>query len=338
MKIKTLLYLLCSCTICLQVNSQTYFNISPNTHFLVSTGTTVDINDLAFKPTSDFSISGPNKITKTDTTLFSDDKTHIKRVYNILNTLTNYNGNIIIYYKDSELNDLPENTLSLAVYNGAQWNNFSDKAERDSIANFVSTLGIVNQSIRELTLTTGDHILPLTWLKLEAAQKDGYVRISWIVTNELNCKSYQVLKSIDGINWKKIGVPVLAKNQTNGDYSYNDSSKFQQIIYYQILETDYNGHNLKSPVMLLRKTEAPELAAYPNPANTNLTVSIIGNSEQYIKQVSVYNTDGKLVLKSETINSTAYKFNVKHLSAGLYESIIIFNDGTIKKNAFLVIH
>ncbi len=89
----------------------------------VSSGTIFYVNGLGLTPTSDFTINGPNAISRSSTAL---DPQSVNRVFTSDNIMSNFQGGITFFYEDSELNGVTETDLVLQVKDGSDvWNAYT---------------------------------------------------------------------------------------------------------------------------------------------------------------------------------------------------------------------
>ena len=118
--IKLLPYLLCIIS---------YFSYSQDLTILsgssltVLPGTDFYVNGINFNPTSsNLTLAGPIDFSKTATPVGES----IDRVYNFSNPITNFQGDITLFYEESELNGLAEVNLVLQVKNDLNvWNSYT---------------------------------------------------------------------------------------------------------------------------------------------------------------------------------------------------------------------
>ena len=82
----------------------------------VTNATSFYLNGLEFLPTTNFTISGPNTITRTSTAI---DPQSINRVFTSDNVMTGFGGTLTFFYEDTELNGVIETDLVLQVKDGS---------------------------------------------------------------------------------------------------------------------------------------------------------------------------------------------------------------------------
>jgi hypothetical protein len=150
-----------SCALCLFMltfsgYSQNGLSVSSGTSLSVLPGTFFSVDSLVLVPSAKFIINGANKETRTPGTIHPLANAYISRVFHFAATLTAYNGKITIYYRDAELKGIPEANLTLNVHDGSNWKAYTSNITRNGTENFVSTSGLNNISLNELTLANGN--------------------------------------------------------------------------------------------------------------------------------------------------------------------------------------
>jgi hypothetical protein len=128
--------------------------------------------------------------------------------------------------------------------------------------------GFGHFSIYEFALFAGTP-LPVTLASFGAATRGTAVAVSWTTVSEQNSASFEVQRSTDGRQFKRIGQVAAAGNsQTIKAYQYTDATPVSPISYYRLKQIDLNGHEAYSPVAIVRlagATTALPLSIYPNP-------------------------------------------------------------------------
>ncbi len=98
------------------------------------------------------------------------------------------------------------------------------------------------------------------------------------------------------------------------------------ITYSQcIIVEDCNAINSDRLLNPINDDENDIVSLYPNPATTEIVISSGGNIE--INAVSVYHTDGRLLMRMEGINSKQYIVDISQMEPGSYMIIVTSNVG-----------
>jgi hypothetical protein len=111
-------------------------------------------------------------------------------------------------------------------------------------------------NIDKIILTKKD--FPFLFVSLDALQKNSsQVQVAWGVSEERNIVNYEVLKSMDGVNFNSINT-TNANNAGNSNYVYLDNTLNGAIQYYKIKAIDANGVETFSEVVQVTiKTAVP---------------------------------------------------------------------------------
>ena len=211
-----------------------------------------------------------------------------------------------------------QNTASPIVVTGDVWN-----------GDYVLT-ATVNSFSSFYAANKANAVLSLSLLEFKAQlQKDNGV-IYWKTTNEINTNSFDIERSLDGINFKKVGAVLSYNSSGIHDYSYLDESVTSlnvSKIYYRLKQKDNDGKSTYSSIVLLIISKNKSVIIYPNPANETLTLSFSNNALLHTHAI-ITDIQGKQV-KQFTINSLQEKIDISNLSKGTY--MIKLSDGDVEK-------
>lgn len=158
--------------------------------------------------------------------------------------------------------------------------------------------------------------LPVTWLSFTASnQNNTAVLLRWSTASEVHAADFVVQKSTDGRLWRNLGT-VMATGYANtvSDYSFTDDQPATGKSYYRILQRDRDNRSTYSKTASVAIGENRQLAVFPNPVNTSLTVQLPVSGEATVK---VFSHEGKLV-KMQQLTAASTTLDVGLLSPGLY--------------------
>jgi hypothetical protein len=318
----------------IRVRAQNSLYISPGANIYVTAGTTLAADNLVFTPSSDFTLTGLNGVTRSTTLFHTNGNPYIQRVYRFANTVSPFSGTLTMYYQDGELNGLAENELTLNVHNGTSWNAFATNVTRNGIVNFVTTTALTNISFNELTLASETMPLPMRWLKVEAIRRNNLAHISWRTANETNCDYYQVEKSFNGRDWANTGSAIAARNEAGpNDYQLTDAAQPASLVYYRIAQTDKDGKTRYSIIVVISSDHTEGILLYPNPAGNE--VNILAKGGLQLRSVQVYNAAGMLVAAENITNTILYTLNASRFAGGNYTVLIRLANGTVVTRSFI---
>lgn len=89
---------------------------------------------------------------------------------------------------------------------------------------------------------TGCNILPVELIEFTGRTVDNINKLYWATATEINNSHFIIQKSYDGESWNDIGrIPGAGNTNTPSMYEYNDKVYKTQILYYRLLQVDFNG-------------------------------------------------------------------------------------------------
>jgi hypothetical protein len=316
-----------------RTSAQTNFAVQSSTTFTIRAGTPFFVDGLLMQPTSHFTLNAPNQLAHNTTITNTIAGTYINRVYKWNNTLPAFWGTITMDYLDAELNSIPEADLTLNVHNGTAWASHVTGVTRDGFNNRVTTSGLSNVTIQELTLASVFAPLPVQWGPLKAYRKGNLAYIEWSTSHESNISHYAIQKSTTGVNWQQAGALMPASNTPHHVYIQPDSGITNAKTLYRIQQVSNDHHVAWSPVVAVEGLNSRfAVLVFPNPAINRLVVR--SESPVSIQSISIYTTDGKLLLTRQT-NTPEYNLDITNWLPGTYLLQVNGTDGQVTHHPFI---
>ena len=168
--------------------------------------------------------------------------------------------------------------------------------------------------------------LPLNFISFTAEPGNEAVKLNWQTGNESNTDYFFIQKSTDGTHFNVIGkVGAVGSGGNNYDYTDDINQTDAQEFYYRLQETDKDGKSIYSDVVTCKLSGLPGVTLYPNPANSNMTLSGVEN----YSSLKIYNIAGQY-LKSYNINAESITVPLTDFLPGIY--IAELSNGSITKN------
>ena len=184
-----------------------------------------------------------------------------------------------------------------------------------------------------------DNTLPYSSLKFTGEKVGNNNLLKWTVVNEIDVRSYELQRSLNGINFNAIAA-VASKTiidiSPKLDYGYTDNNNITNDGYYRLKQIAKDGSILYSNIVLIKGVRITGLLVgniYPNPVKNTLNVMIAANSNKTIN-VSITDMNGKQILKATRLISQGdnnVAFNLEKLAAGTY-TINVFDTNGNKSN------
>jgi hypothetical protein len=157
---------------------------------------------------------------------------------------------------------------------------------------------------------------PVDWLSFDAIKQNGAVLLTWATTKESNNSHFDVMRSIDGTTWTKVG-----SVQGNGNsssihyYSYIDNQSIALTAYYKIVQVDYNGDSYSTNIKS-KSGDHWSIIAYPNPFDNSTNLVVSGSNEDAFTY-TVHAVTGQLVWKGTGTSNTEISLG-DGLASGVY--------------------
>ena len=179
--------------------------------------------------------------------------------------------------------------------------------------------------------TTANNALPVELLSFQATAQAQTVQLLWETASEINNDYFEVQRSVDGINFKKIGE--VAGNGTTSElvkYELVDKLPIAGVAYYRLKQVDYNGMYEHSDAVSVEWINDGALAAfvelelYPNPApQGQAKLRVSGLQPQSTVTVKLIDMFGKTylqqVIESNQLTQNGYLIQPRvRLAAGVY--------------------
>ncbi len=169
--------------------------------------------------------------------------------------------------------------------------------------------------------------LPVTWVNFTGKASKNDAALTWTLANEHNNDYFVIERSIDGVNFVKVG-QVASYGETNNTVTYEyldiNAIALGSEIYYRIRQVDFNGASSNSqiaPVKFISNPQSTVINVWPNPATQNIAITYKNISINENVSIKVYDISGKLVMQSAFVtsqtNGTAH-MAIDNLPYGVY--------------------
>lgn len=226
----------------------------------------------------------------------------------------------------SEGKGIGNHTLSITNKTATTFNTDNDGGTIDgsSIASLIDYSG-GSGGVSCNTLTP----LPVTLTSFNGLLLTNTVILNWATATEVNNERFDIERSMNGIEFEKIGV-VKGKGNSNQveNYSFEDNSVNElsnPYMFYRLKQVDFNGKFEYSNIILIKKPNStPSVCIYPNPANTTLTIEQ-KDAELLNNTLQIIGMDGKVFIEMQ-INEKLAMVDISILNKGIYYVKIISND------------
>jgi hypothetical protein len=174
--------------------------------------------------------------------------------------------------------------------------------------------------------------LPVSLIAFNGKHNNGVSTLDWQTSQEWNSSHFDVLRSLDGRDFKSVATLDAAGNSnTLKNYTFNENISGSGYVYYRLRQVDVDGKSTLSDIVRLRLGNSKEVSfdLYPNPFVDNLNASFTAGKNANATLV-IRNINGQ-VLFTKTINvikgsNTVQLNNLPVLSRGMYHVSILNED------------
>ncbi len=175
--------------------------------------------------------------------------------------------------------------------------------------------------------------LPLTLINFNAVVDNCTNKLRWASENETNTNYFSIEKSVNGIDWFKIGTINAQGNsiiRLNYSFIDNDVQSVQGKFLYRLKMVDKdNSFKYSDVIMVLNNCQKLQMIIYPNPViNNSINFSISGFSKNIISVLK--SVSGEIISIKNCANGSNL-LDVTKLANGIYILTVSDKDGNTKQ-------
>jgi poly(beta-D-mannuronate) lyase len=157
--------------------------------------------------------------------------------------------------------------------------------------------------------------VPVKLLQFEVRKYNNAARLNWIVANEEDFSGYEVDRSTNSTDFKKIGSVNATGGNNTQTYTFDDPAHNKGKNFYRLKMIDADGRFTYSPVRMINF--AVSVNAYPNPVKEILYIQSDAVSDKQM-QIRLMAADGRVLKSISTKQLLLTSFPVADLSSGIY--------------------
>jgi hypothetical protein len=184
------------------------------------------------------------------------------------------------------------------------------------------------------TKATIQSALPVTLISFKAAVEEEAVRLAWSTIEEQQSAMFEVERSINAQQWKKIGeVPAAKTSNEVLHYELLDSMPAEGVNYYRLKMIDYDQSFTYSDIVSVVSARLPvELSVYPNPATERFYLDKIAATD--VKSIRILSVNGQLVQTLSRLPLDGIRIDT--LSSGTYiVQVELYNGQSITRKLLI---
>ena len=192
-----------------------------------------------------------------------------------------------------------------------------------------SNLYAVRRSSGTLYKIIVTNAVPVILSSFTAAKQNGFNKISWKVSSEINIDHYEVEYSINNLAYSNAG-NVVANGSI--DYTFNHLFQSNAAVFYRLKIVEQNGVVFYSPVVMLSGT-ITEIKVYPTIVfNNSITIELPKKG----LQMQMISADGRMLFQKDFRNEEGINIlSIPASAAGAY-LLRFFGNGTNEYKKIIV--
>ncbi|MBP7477457.1 MAG: T9SS type A sorting domain-containing protein, partial [Chitinophagales bacterium] len=173
---------------------------------------------------------------------------------------------------------------------------------------------------------TTSALLPVELLSFKGHWSEDDAILTWVTASERNSDRFEVERSVDGINFTKVGTVKSNGNSTEVlTYMFNDADAGQAKVdgyYYRLKQIDYNGEFDYAQIIYLSIDKIQvdaKVIVFPNPFVNELQVVMPTSSNSDV-QIQISGVHGAMMMNylDKVDRDRRVKINTKLLPAGVF--------------------
>ena len=138
--------------------------------------------------------------------------------------------------------------IAVSYFDGAYWTDQGGTGTGDPTTTGDVTSNPVS-SFGNFAIGSRSFPLPLNFLSFTAQREEGYTKLKWITSEEVNTDHFEIERSEKGTHFIKVGsVPTLNRFNVQ-EYTYKDYFSFSGVMYYRIRCIDKDGKSKFSKIV-----------------------------------------------------------------------------------------
>ncbi len=169
---------------------------------------------------------------------------------------------------------------------------------------------------------TTDCSLPVDLLYFDGVKINEASHLFWQTSWEKNSYIFEIERSLDGINFVKIGeIYSSVKSNTNSSYQFIDENTlgFSGNVYYRLKQSDKDLSFSYSEIIVIDYSDNEfTINLFPNPVKKGESINLVlSDNGEY--QIILFDLTGKEILNSEIGNSSGKVIiNTENIPCGMY--------------------
>ncbi len=237
------------------------------------------------------------------------------------------------------------------TYSTTDTNNAAGMAQLNysNISSYTFKVGVVgavssNSTVRQFSFyykafSTMVSVLPVKMIDFKAVSNNEVPVVSWTTTMEENSKSFDLYRSLDGINYTLVSTLAAKGNsQSINNYSFADINLYGQVtpnVFYKLKVSDLNGAFTWSSIIhyaqAIESNATTIASVYPNPSKgiINVNFSSVSENDFSLQLLDMYGNIQQSLSNYDINGQYSVSIDFSHLANGVYFVKLIENGQSI---------
>ncbi len=186
---------------------------------------------------------------------------------------------------------------------------------------YVAFTANVTGGFSQFMLASPTIVIPVTLLSFDARPNGKNIILNWATSTEINNKGFVIERSINGIDFEKIGwIDGNGNSNTLTKYQFIDNFVQPNVVYhYRLRQTDIDNREKFSEIRQAKiKGSDIEVSISPNPAKDQLKIFIAGVLGT--TDINLINTQGQIVRSWKKVHATNSPaiLDISGFASGMY--------------------
>lgn len=180
-----------------------------------------------------------------------------------------------------------------------------------------------------------NYIASATLGQLTGGYSSGFVQLQWSTSSEVDMGHFEVERSTDGINFRKLG-KLLAKGDVNTitEYTYLDILAEKGSNFYRLVIIDKDGNFSYSKIITIGVEKGFSLfVVYPNPFGKKVQVKFNSDGPDHSTMRIIDNNGKVITTQIDQVQKGENRItiqNVDNLPGGIYYLELVTKDKNIR--------
>jgi len=176
--------------------------------------------------------------------------------------------------------------------------------------------------------------LPVDLTMFTAACEEDYIHLKWETASEENASHFVIEKSLDGNSWEEVNsIDAQGTTSSTTSYSYRDFKTADEIVYYRLVQVDYDGQSTTYGAESAAPCDNGELSWIVSTLKEDKYGLTITSPKDQIVTLTATAATGQRVAEPRTLHlvegKNLYYFDAQQLVVGMYLLNLITPEQTL---------